>query len=255
MFSKLHDRLGTAGFVVAVIALVAALAGTAFAMTGLNKKQKQQVTAIAKKYAGKEGAQGPKGDKGDKGDPGEKGATGEKGANGTNGTNGTSAKATSFTGEKTVGSVTCKEGGLKVASAEPETAVCNGLKGEKGAEGSPWTAGGTLPSGATETGSWSAGGIEQAAHGETLAFGWSIPLTAAPTVHFLKEGEQETTECPGTAANPLATSGSLCIYTVLEMNVGEFNTSGLPATKAGAFGIIPIKAGVSTAIGTFAVKG
>jgi len=94
MFSKLHDRLGTAGLVVAVVALVLALAGTAFAAAGLNGKQKKEVKKIAKQFAGKAGAPGatgptgatgPQGAKGDTGPKGEAGAPGENGEDGENG--------------------------------------------------------------------------------------------------------------------------------------------------------------------------
>jgi Collagen triple helix repeat (20 copies) len=82
MFSRIHEKLGTAGFVLAVVALIAALAGTAFAAAGLNGKQKKQVTAIAKKYAGKPGPAGAPGPKGDTGAPGPKGDTGAPGPKG-----------------------------------------------------------------------------------------------------------------------------------------------------------------------------
>ena len=94
---RLHNRLGTAGFLIAIVALVAAVAGTAFAAAGLNSKQKKEVRKIAKSVAGAPGA------------PGAAGANG-----------------------------------------------LNGAGGAAGPEGAPWTAGGTLPSGQTETGTWSA---------------------------------------------------------------------------------------------------
>jgi len=76
MLKRIHNRLGTAGLVVAVLALIAAVAGTAFAAGGLTKKQEKQVVKIAKKYAGKNGAQGPKGDTGPAGGQGPKGDQG-----------------------------------------------------------------------------------------------------------------------------------------------------------------------------------
>ena len=63
-FSRIHDKLGTAGLVVAVIALVFAMVGGAFAAAGLTTKQKKQVKTIAKKYAGKQGSAGPQGPQG-----------------------------------------------------------------------------------------------------------------------------------------------------------------------------------------------
>jgi Collagen triple helix repeat (20 copies) len=94
MLKRIHNRLGTAGLVVAVVALVAAVAGTAFAAGGLTKKQEKQVIKIAKKYAGKNGApgavgpQGPTGPTGPTGSEGKQGPPGEAGKPGTNGVDG-----------------------------------------------------------------------------------------------------------------------------------------------------------------------
>jgi Collagen triple helix repeat (20 copies) len=91
MFSRIHQKLGTAGFVIAIVALVAALGGAAYAaMPGLNSKQKKEVKTIAKALvkpgapgpAGPAGAKGDTGAKGDAGSPGGTGARGEKGDKG-----------------------------------------------------------------------------------------------------------------------------------------------------------------------------
>jgi hypothetical protein len=86
MLSKVHNKLGTAGLVVAIMALVVALGGAAYAaLPGLNSKQKKEVKKIAKTVPGKDGAQGPKGDTGPlgpKGDPGQQGPKGDPGAEG-----------------------------------------------------------------------------------------------------------------------------------------------------------------------------
>ena len=50
MISRIHSKLGTAGFIVAIVALVAAL-GVALAASGLNSKQKKEVKKIAKQFA------------------------------------------------------------------------------------------------------------------------------------------------------------------------------------------------------------
>jgi hypothetical protein len=88
MLKRLHDKLGTAGLVVAVVALVAAVTGTAFAAGGLTKKQEKQVVKIAKKYAGKPGPQGPKGDAGPTGAAGPAGPAGAQGPKGDTGSQG-----------------------------------------------------------------------------------------------------------------------------------------------------------------------
>jgi len=88
MLKRIHNRLGTAGLVVAVVALIAAVAGTAFAAGGLTKKQEKQVVKIAKKYSGKQGQKGdagPAGPVGAKGDAGSKGDTGSQGPEGKEG--------------------------------------------------------------------------------------------------------------------------------------------------------------------------
>jgi Collagen triple helix repeat (20 copies) len=88
MFSRLHDKLGTAGLMVAVLALIAALGGTAFAAVGLSGTQKREVVKIAKKYAGRPGPQGPQGPAGAKGDVGAPGVNGSPGKSGENGEDG-----------------------------------------------------------------------------------------------------------------------------------------------------------------------
>ena len=91
MLKRIHNKLGTAGLLIAVVALVAAVAGTAFAAGGLTKQQEKQVIKIAKKYAGKQGPKGdpgPAGAQGPKGDQGSQGAKGDKGDEGPQGPEG-----------------------------------------------------------------------------------------------------------------------------------------------------------------------
>lgn len=232
---SITEPYGKAGLLVAILALVLATTGAAFAAAGLNSKQKKEVTKIAKKYAGKPGAPGATGPAGTNGTNGKDGANGTAGANGTNGV---SAEATSFTGTKKVGSVECKEGGVAVKSASPETAVCNGKNGTTGFTD-------TLPSGKTEKGTW---GATIGKTGVVFSFGigqapisFTIPLAAALPEENIqinpvgfpaepedcsalsepekaeceaKNAELELKEehCPGTAENPKAAKEFLCIY-------------------------------------------
>jgi hypothetical protein len=241
MFSSLRDRFGTAGLVVAIMALVIALVGTAYAASKLNSTQKKEVEKIAKKYAGKKGAPG------DPGAPGPQGPAGTNGTNGTNGkdgTNGTNGKGVVI---GTAG-VACPAGGTTVEVAgEPLTKknVCNGE------EGSPWTAGGTLPEESTETGSWfmPAGSPPQYA-----AVSFPIPLAAdlgATSVIYVPSGgtipaECENEEHSGTAGppNPEADPGFFCVYsaagsiennamTIIKAAASEF-PGGVGASTAGA---------------------
>ncbi len=218
MISRIRDRLGPAGFVLAIVALVAALAGGAYAASGgLSGKQKKEVEKIAKKFAGKPGApgatgpQGPAGPAGKDGSNGAKGDTGdkgEKGEKGDTGNSGTSVTTQSFTGTKQVGSVECTEGGVEVKSASPATAVCNG-KGGSG--GGPLV----LEESQTETGTWNF--VSNGATEQVVPISFPIPLAAgdveAMTVEFLNENQETSTECPGTVEEPKAEPGVLCIYT------------------------------------------
>jgi hypothetical protein len=90
MISRIHAKLGTTGFIIAIVALIAALGGTAFAAAGLSSKEKKEVKKIAKQVAkpGPQGPQGPAGPQGLKGDTGAKGDPGVPGENGLDGEDG-----------------------------------------------------------------------------------------------------------------------------------------------------------------------
>jgi hypothetical protein len=234
---RFHDRFGTAGVIVAVIALVAALGGTALAASGaLSGKQKKEVEKIAKKFAGKPGAAGPAGP------TGPAGANGKDGTNGTNGSNGAPGKNVALTAITTAGlEGNCVGvGGTKVeveGNAASKKFVCNGE------EGSPWTAGGTLPPGATETGVWGSamGGLTKTGAEEVqIPFSFPIPLPAAGQAVRLNEEETElgagTGGCTGTVEQPTAPEGTLCVYTAHEFNE---ELSPLPFSLAGEVGYLP----------------
>jgi hypothetical protein len=240
MLSRMHNKLGTAGLLVAVVALVAALTGAAFAAGGLTKQQEKQVKKIAKKYAGKRGAKGAPGATGAAGPAGPVGPAGKNGTNGTNGADGTNGTNGESVNLGTATSGECPSGGVTVqvgSKSATKKSVCNGVTG--------FTE--TLPSGKTETGNW------EVESGGLVALSFNIPLAQAPeAVHFLKEGEGETTDCPGTAAEPEAKPGNLCLYTLIGEAVftAEFNTN-VPGTinKEGA--IVQFVSG--QALGTWAV--
>jgi hypothetical protein len=180
MLKRIHNRLGTAGLVIAVVALVAAVAGTAFAAGGLTKKQEKQVVKIAKKYAGKPGAQGAKGDPGPTGAQGPKGDQGLKGDAGTPGTDGEDG----IDGENGVCSV-----------AVPK---CE------------------LPSGSTMTGVWGVASVGVSHPVAEVSF--PLRLAAEPTeFQVIPPGGTSTSECPGTPEEPQAKKGYLCIYEAVEL--------------------------------------
>jgi hypothetical protein len=230
---SITEPFGKAGLTVAICALVLAMVGGAWAAAGLNSKQKKEVTKIAKKYAGKPGAAGAAGPTGPAAPAGPKGDTGAKGETGSAGGTGPAGK--SVLTEAAGGE--CPEGGtkFKVEGAVTSSHVCNGEEGEPGPtgpNGSPWTAGGTLPPNQTEEGSWSlivghktkiSAVVELSLPRTAVSFG--IPLASSPTAVYLKVGETEPTNCPGTVEEPQAALGFLCVY-------AEFETGGVPALSA-----------------------
>lgn len=246
MLHRFHDRFGTAGVVIGVIALIVALGGTAIAAGGLTKSQEKQVKKIAKKYAGKNGATGP---------TGPAGANGKDGTNGTNGTNGANGKSVTVA-EIPVEEEECEERGGAMVAVEggSGTEVCNGA---------PWTAGGTLPSGATETGAWSA--ISE----KFAPVSFAIPLAAelpAASVHIVPAAGPIPSACDdgaapaASAANPEADAGHLCAFVTYgtEAFAGIFKdgtiAAGEPVPGAGTTGavILNFGAGLGT-FGSFAV--
>jgi hypothetical protein len=170
MFTRIHNKLGTAGLVVAIVALIAALAGTAFAAVDkLSPREKKEVTKIAKKFAtgGLQGPAGPVGPIGPKGDAGPRG-----------------------------------EGG-------PE-----GKEGEQGPAGPTET---KLPEGKTSTGNWA---VAVKGHSDYLVINFPLRVEPAPVYHWLGTGGSNP-NCPGTAADPKAAPGHLCIYAVNYTNLGS----------------------------------
>ncbi|MEX0973680.1 MAG: hypothetical protein WDZ46_10555 [Solirubrobacterales bacterium] len=285
MLSSLRRHFGIAGLLVAVVALVAALGGSAIAANsgddatasakknkkkrgqdGLNGKQKRQVIALAKRFAGNgpQGPQGVPGVPGVPGLPGAPGADGEDGSDGSNGSNGVSVTSEEFEGEQGP----CEGGGSKFTSASSDSYACNG------SEGSPWTAGGTLPSGETLTGAWAVGPFypegEIPLRTEYAPVSFPIPLATPipnPNMKIVTMEEQEEGEAPegcegGTASEAVADPGILCVY-VGEVSPNEeiAKVASVDAPKGGGggsarFGAIVFAVGFepgSYVRGTFAV--
>jgi hypothetical protein len=156
-----------------------------------------------------------------------------------------------------------------------------GEPGPRGPEGSPWTAGGTLPSGATETGSYFAGEENNAisSGNVTAVVSFSIPLATGteeaffvPTCNGLSGGELTACEqqreeaeehCPGTPKEPSAEPGAFCMYegpfTIGTLKPGstfitEPGNFALGAGTAGAFFNAAYESGANArSVGTWAV--
>lgn len=56
----------------------------------------------------------------------------------------------------------------------------------------------------------------------TTGFSFSPPLASAPSPHFILAGFPSTPQCPGSAANPQAIPGHLCLYETISLNVFQY---------------------------------
>ena len=194
MFSLLRNRFGIPG-VISVIALVFAMFGGAYAATNGGQTTASKAKASKNSKAGPRGPRGKTGPAGPAGPAGSAGPQGPAGAAGPKGDAGT-----------------------------------NGAKGEKGETGEAGFSGftATLPSGETETGAFALSGNYPANAEVVTSISFPIPLSQGdadsiseflisakiefPHIHVLAPGEDETTACPGTAADPEALAGNLCVY-------------------------------------------
>jgi hypothetical protein len=272
MFSTLKNRLGIPG-AISVIALVLAMAGGAYAAKGVIITKLSQIKpSVQKQLKGESGPAGANGPAGLQGPPGSEGKQGPEGKAGASVVN-TSVPA---------GEVECEErGGAKFqVGTGPATFACNGQ------EGSPWTAGGTLPSKKTETGGWAFGTLTAAsipvAAGLRLSISFPIPLSAelgASEVHFINKTGKEVilngeefpeevvpTQCgsalepPGTAKAPAAAPGHLCVYakeqknaTIVSQLIQKLGSFGVGASTSGALLEFLALSEGATGFGTWAV--
>jgi Collagen triple helix repeat (20 copies) len=177
MFSVIRKRFTFVGSI-AVLLLILAMGGGAWAAKKYLITSTNQIKpSVLKALKGKAGPRGATGPIGPGGPAGPIGATGPQGPTGQQG--------------------------------------IQGEKGAKGATGSPWTAGGTLPAGATETGMWSVGTTAGGPSNQYLSFSFNIPLEAPieeANVHYIKVEGEDAEDCPGTAIEPKAAAEQLCIY-------------------------------------------
>ena len=290
MFSRLRKRF-TYTNVAMTLALVFAMTGGAYAASKyLITSTKQISPKVLKALKGKTGTPGAAGSQGLKGETGAAGAVGAIGAVGAVGPIGlkgdtggiglkgdTGAKGDPGTAGKSVTSAEfsgshagCSEerGGseFEVASSGVKTYACNG---------SPWTVGGTLPSGKSEKGEWATVSTVTAAK-EVLysPISFTIPLGATVTGHFIGTNEElagETNEspaiasgeCKGNPGNPEAAPGNLCIFSgnlskaEPALGIGFMDAGKGAFGEVGAVGAVVVLystgAGVANGSGTWAV--
>ncbi len=258
MLSPLRTRFGIPG-VISVIALVFAMFGGAYAASNGSNGGKATASAKAKKGPrGPKGATGPAGPAGPQGPAGASGKDGAAGFDGVDGAPGTSVTNTAIAagGAKCEGRAGAE---FKVGSGSATFACA----GKDGAQGEPWSAGGTLPPGATETGAW--GGLIPGESEVAFPISFTLPLATVPEAIFVKVAGEEEAKCPGIVDGiPTAAEGELCVY------LGAGPTSSAVTfmsffKPAGSFGAGSAKSGAMAYLkcaqvtpcfgwGTFAVK-
>jgi hypothetical protein len=242
MLSAIRRRLTYANVAV-TLALFFAMSGGALAASHyLITSTKQIKPSVLAQLKGKAGANGA---------PGAQGPAGPAGPTGPAGPQGPAGAA-----------------GAKGEAGAP------GAKGEKGAKGEPWTAGGTLPSGATETGTWGTGASNEGEVQEA-PISFTIPLAAPLTnasecgeagkpacvTHVIEPGESLPSGCTGSLAEPGAEKGNLCIFVaekstnVVGVGIAPDSFAGSGSTgRTGAILLLPLDTTALTyASGTWAV--
>lgn len=213
MISVIRKRVTYAN-VALTLALVFLMSGGALAAGHyLITSTKQINPKVLKALKGASGANGRNGDTGAQGPQGPQGAKGEAGAIGAPGGEGKAGSngASVITTAVPVGSAKCEEKGgaeFKVG-AGTATFACNGETGFTEA----------LPTGKTETGVWATTPSAEGFAWVSISF--NIPLAVALNaehVHYVAASGNGST-CPGTAVEPKAEPGNLCVYESDELNL------------------------------------
>jgi hypothetical protein len=179
---------------------------------------------------------------------------------------GGTAYAASQLEKESVGASQLKKGAVtpaKLSKASKRTLTgpngatgATGAQGPKGDKGEPGPLVETLPTGKTERGAWGFAGTRNGSGyygGTTVSF--SIPLANEPVPNIVTAGGPSTAACPGSAADPVATPGNLCLYGASETYPVEIVTiSGGGGLKFGFLYLIEAAASANYEdYGTWAV--
>lgn len=225
MFSSVGRRFTFAN-VIAVVALVFAMSGGAYAaghyLITSPKQISPKVLKALKGATGKSGAAGAGGPAGAQGPAGAKGETGPQGPQGETGPEG--KPGTSVT-SRTLGEgdAHCTAGGSEFKAGTSTSYACNG---------SPWTVGGTLPSEASLKGEWdSSRSIPGFLSPLAAAVSFGIPVAEVPVAHYVKVGEATPEGCTGSASDPGAEPGNLCVFALEEEDVVNEPNSHKPQVE------------------------
>ena len=115
--------------------------------------------------------------------------------------------------------------GPQGATGPAGTTGAEGPQGEEGPEGptGPTGPAGTqLPSGQTSTGGWSF--AAKGVFGTLVTISFPLRVEPAPNYNWMAPGASSTANCPGTASNPKAAAGQLCVYAKEVVNAGFTST-------------------------------
>jgi hypothetical protein len=118
-----------------------------------------------------------------------------------------------------------------------------------------------LESGQTLRGAYAASMVASLEGDALLAsFTFPFPLTSTPAANFIPKGGASTANCPGTAANPAALPGELCVYetnavnSILHCITGSAsNSCGFSDTFGAVLDFGPGHPGLMFSFGTWAV--
>lgn len=259
VFSAIRRRMHVSpATVIASLALVFAMTGGAYAAKKyLITSTKQISPSVLKSLQGKTGpvgaagAAGAQGAQGLAGPAGAKGEPGAAGVNGDRGADGTSVTSIEFAGKREK----CSAGGSEFKVGGATTYACSGKNGTFGDE--------PLPAGKTLTGTYAAASYSAAKFGENgfgqvqAAASFALPYAGEP--HAVYVNGTPTTECPGTANEPKAKEGFLCIYSEAEANLAGEPSISNKGTKEASVGFslnaYAAAAGRLSMEGTWAVTG